>query len=114
MISESLAADIRQQLARLLGSHGFIRSERMSRFLRFVVEETLAQDNPALKEWVIAQRVFDRGENYSPSNDPVVRVEARRLRSKLDEYYAAQGVADPIRIVLPKGSYVPVFEQRGV
>jgi hypothetical protein len=78
--------------------------------LKFVVEQTLAGDGPNLKESVIGVEVFGRPADYDPRIDPIVRVEARRLRSRLDKYYNSGNSSDPVRILLPKGSYVPSFE----
>jgi adenylate cyclase len=102
-------ADIRQQLDGILNSPGFAGSVRLKRFLRYVVEQQLAGEGAKLKEYAIGVEVFDRKEPYDPRLDSIVRVEAGRLRSKLDEYYATEGAADPVRISLPRGSYVPVF-----
>jgi adenylate cyclase len=105
-------AEVRQQLERILASSGFAGSARIKRFLRFVVEQQLAGEGGNLKEYSIGVEVFDRKEPYDPRLDSIVRVEAGRLRSKIDEYYASEGAADEIRIGLPRGSYVPVFERR--
>ena len=105
--------DVRQQLDRILQSSGFSSSARLKRFLTYVVEQQLAGEGAGLKEYAIGVEVFDRKEPYDPRLDSIVRVEAGRLRSKIDEYYATQGAADEIRISLPRGSYVPVFERRG-
>jgi adenylate cyclase len=101
---------IRGQLERILTSASFRRAGRMSRFLRFVVEETLQGRGPLLKEYLIGVEVFDQTCSYDPWTDPVVRSEARRLRSKLSEYYQEEGQNDPVRIYLPKGQYAAVFE----
>ncbi len=101
---------IQNQLRKIMASAGFIRSERMGRFLKFIVEETLGGHGDRLKEYSIGIEVFDRGESFDPRTDPVVRGEARRLRLKLKEYYEVEGATDPIRFNLPKGSYVPCFE----
>jgi TolB-like protein/Tfp pilus assembly protein PilF len=98
---------VRRQLARILASPGFVNAERMNRFLRLVVERTLAGRANELKEYAIGVEVFDRRPDYDPRVDPVVRVEARRLRAKLEAYYE-QAPAE-FRIELPKGSYVPIF-----
>lgn len=81
----------------------------MSRLLRFLVERTLDGRADEIKEYVLGVEVFDRGGGYDPRLDSIVRVEVRRLRSKLDEYYLADGAADPVRIRIPRGSYVPEF-----
>ncbi len=102
---------LRAQLERILASDGFAGAERIRRFLRFVVETKIRGEEAQLKEYVIGREVFDRGESYDPRTDPIVRVEARRLRSKLEEYYAGPGRADPLRITIPKGNYAPVVEE---
>ncbi|HWG58820.1 MAG TPA: tetratricopeptide repeat protein, partial [Candidatus Acidoferrales bacterium] len=79
-------------------------------FLEFVVEESLAGRQHRLKEYVIGIEVFGRVDSFDPRVDSIVRVEARRLRGKLQEYYAAEGINDRIRIKLRKGSYVPLVE----
>jgi TolB-like protein len=79
----------------------------MSRFLRFAVEESLAGRAGGLKEYSIGIEVFDRRVSYDPRVDPIVRVEARRLRAKLQTYYEQEGRREPVRIDFPKGSYVP-------
>jgi tetratricopeptide (TPR) repeat protein len=106
------ASEIRSQLDLILRSGVFIQSHRIRRFLQFVVEESLAGRPERLKEYVIGVEVFDRRDAFDPRVDSIVRVEARRLRYKLEEYYRAEGRTDPVRIVLRKGSYVPFFEYR--
>jgi tetratricopeptide (TPR) repeat protein len=106
------AADIRAQLDLILRSRAFIQSHRIRRFLQFVVEESLLGQPHRLKEYLIGLEVFDRREAFDPRVDSIVRVEARRLRYKLEEYYRTEGREDGIRIVLRKGSYVPIFEYR--
>lgn len=105
-------ADIRIELERILRSRVFIHSRRIRRFLQFVVEECLQQKHHRLKEYLIGLEVFNRQEAFDPRVDSIVRVEARRLRSKLDEYYMTEGQESEIRIQLRKGSYVPTFEHR--
>jgi len=100
--------DVRRQLNRVLSSPVFTSSERLRRFLEFVVERTLAGDGERLKEYVIGIEVFDRDARYDPRLDSIVRVEAARLRTKLTEYYAGDGRADAIVLTLPKGGYAPV------
>jgi tetratricopeptide (TPR) repeat protein len=106
------AAEIRTQLDLILRSRAFIQSHRIRRFLQFVVEESLLGQPHRLKEYLIGLEVFDRREAFDPRVDSIVRVEARRLRYKLDEYYRIEGREDSVRIVLRKGSYVPIFEYR--
>jgi tetratricopeptide (TPR) repeat protein len=105
-------AEIRGQLDLILRSRAFIQSHRIRRFLQFVVEESLLGQPHRLKEYLIGLEVFDRREAFDPRVDSIVRVEARRLRYKLDEYYRIEGREDSVRIVLRKGSYVPIFEYR--
>lgn len=90
----------------------FANADRMSRFLRYVVERTLAGEADRLKEYAIGVDVFDRTDEYDPRVDSIVRVEAARLRSKVEEYYSRDGIHDPVVIRLRRGSYVPVFEVR--
>jgi eukaryotic-like serine/threonine-protein kinase len=103
------AETIRTQLERILASPGFIRSDRMVRFLRFTVEQTIQGQANSLKESVLGMEVFDRTASFDPRTDTIVRVEARRLRSKLKEYYEGDGRGDPVRIDFPKGGYIPTF-----
>src|SRR5436305_8450196 len=105
-------ADIRIQLTRILKSALFADAQRMLRFLQFTVEETLGGNASHLKENVIGIHVFDRPPTYDPRIDPIVRVEARRLRLKLREYYERDGKADDVIFELPKGRYSPLFRTR--
>jgi serine/threonine-protein kinase len=104
---------VRAELEKILGSQNFANSGRQSRFLRFVVEQALDGLGPQLKEYLIGVEVYDRGEGYDPRVDTIVRVEASRLRSRLADYYKSEGQTDPIRVELPRGSYVPTFEATG-
>jgi adenylate cyclase len=103
---------IRTQLERILASALFVRSERLCRFLRFTVELTLSGETDRIKEYTLGRDVFDRDKNYDPRADSIVRVEARRLRRKLGEYYQEVGSTDPVSIEFPSGSYVPLFLPR--
>ena len=100
---------VRRQLERVLASPGFLRNERMSRFLRFLAERHLDGHGNQLKESVIAVEVFGRKPDHDPSQDSIVRTEAGRLRGRLAEYYVGEGKDDPVVIDLPKGAYTPVF-----
>jgi TolB-like protein len=104
--------EVRSELETILGSRSFASSTRLSRFLRFVVERTLAGDGERLKEYVLGVEVFDRDENYDPRIDSIVRVEAGRVRTKLEEYYGGEGVGAALRIRIQKGGYAPLFERR--
>lgn len=104
---------IRTQLNRILDSPTFAKSPRLSRFLLFIVEQTLLGYSAQIKEYQLGLEVFDRGEGFDPRLDPIVRVAARRLRSYLERYYEVEGQHDPVRIALHKGTYVPVFRLTG-
>jgi len=100
-------ADIREHLQSILASPGFAKADRLRRFLQFTVDAHLKGESAQIKEYVLGREVFDRDGNYDPRLDPIVRVEARRLRQRLAEYYAGPGRADKLRIDYPKGSYAP-------
>ena len=101
---------VRAQLDSILASAVFSRSPQLRRFLSFIVEQSLAGQGSRLKESVLAHELYGKSTDFDAGNDPVVRVDARRLRDKLREFY--EGRSDPVVISLPKGSYVPVFEAR--
>jgi serine/threonine-protein kinase len=103
---------LKEQLARVRASTGFNRAGRSERLLTYLVEQTIAGRAHYLKEYSIAVDVLERGPDFDPRGDPIVRVEASRLRNKLEVYYATEGREDPLVISLPKGGYVPVFESR--
>jgi signal transduction histidine kinase/TolB-like protein len=103
---------IRDELARILESSMLVQSDRLGRFLRFTVETTLAGEAEILKESLIGIEVYDRKPSYNPSEDAIVRSEARRLRRKLKEYYESVGRDDSIFIYYRPGSYIPVFRLR--
>src|ERR1051326_3644670 len=103
------AEAVRRQLDRILQSSGFARNERLSRFLRFVVEGRLEGRDQELKESLLAVRIFGHPPDYDSKRDAVVRTEAGRLRARLSEYYVGEGKDDAVVIELPKGGYVPVF-----
>jgi adenylate cyclase len=104
--------DVRAELDRILAAKGFSSAGRLSKLLRYVVEKTLAGDTDQLKEYCVGVEVFDRDDKYDPRLDSIVRVEAGRLRSRLDDYYNGDGGASPIRISLPRGGYTAHFERR--
>jgi TolB-like protein/tetratricopeptide (TPR) repeat protein len=103
---------IRHQLFRILESSMFVQSERLGHFLRYTVETTLESKAETLKEYVIGTRVYGRKPSYHPTEDSIVRSEARRLRRKLQEFYATIGKDDLVFIHYRPGSYVPVFKMR--
>ena len=102
----------RQQLERVLASVTFRQVDRLKRFLEFTVSEALAGRGDQLKEYVIGVQVFDKDSTFDPRADPIVRVQARRLRARLARYYREEGGADAVLIDLPKGGYAPVFKNR--
>lgn len=103
---------IQAELEKVLSSKVFSGSERLSQFLRFVVEQSISGQADALKEWLLGVRVFGRSDSFDPRIDAIVRVEAGRLRAKLTQYYDTEGQNDPILIEVHKGSYAPVFHQQ--
>ena len=106
------AVEVRAQLGKVLDSVNFIKSVRLSRFLRFTVERTLEEQAGSLKEFTLGKEVFDRRADYDPRTDSIVRVEAQRLRRKLNEYYTHSGRHDAVLIAFQPGSYVPAFSWR--
>jgi adenylate cyclase len=101
--------EVRAQLHRINSSPHFDASARNRRFLHFVVEETLAGGASRIKAYSIALAVFDRRDDFDPLTDPIVRIEASRLRRAIEHYYLTAGKDDRVRINMPKGTYVPVF-----
>jgi len=111
-LSDIPADAVRRELRAVLASSGFVRAERLRLFLTFVVETALAGQTRSLKEYVIGLEVFGKDESFDPRLDPIVRVEASRLRAKLTRYYDTEGRADPVIIEFSRGSYAPVFRGR--
>jgi TolB-like protein len=101
------ATEVAAALERILASHHFEQATRASAFLRFVVEQTLAGHGARLKGYAVAIEVFGRPVDFDAQADPLVRVEAGRLRRRLAAYYATEGRNDPIRLSLPRGQYAP-------
>lgn len=101
--------DARLALARVMASSGFSGSVRLQRFLTFIVNETLSGRGSRLKALTIAEAVYDKNVVSSPGSDALVRSEATRLRRVLANYYAGPGAGDPVKIVVPRGAYVPQF-----
>ena len=110
MVSDPLSpAAIKTQMELILDSRDFQASPRLKKFFRFLVEEALAGRASHLKGYTIATTVFGRPDNFDAQADPIVRVEAAKLRSRLEHYYYACGAEDHIYISLPKGGYIPEF-----
>ncbi|MGR9060108.1 hypothetical protein ACU8NH_30205 (plasmid) [Rhizobium leguminosarum] len=107
---EPTADEICLQVERILMSEEFHTPKRGRNFLEFVVNETLAGRSGFLKAFTIANMVFGREASFDPQNDPVVRIEAGRIRKALERYYLVAGQADEVIITVPKGGYVPHFE----
>ncbi len=103
---------IRDELHRVLANPEFLATEKRRKFLAFVVEETLAGHADRLKGYTIATEVFDRNSDFDSAHDPIVRIQAGKLRRELERYYLVAGGSDPIRIDMPKGRYVPFFVQQ--
>jgi adenylate cyclase len=101
--------EIRRQLQVVLNSPDFDASPRNRKFFAHVVEQTLTGRQDLIKAYTIATSVFGRSEDFDPQIDPIVRIEAVRLRRSLERYYLLSGKTDPIKIVIPKGTYAPVF-----
>ncbi len=103
---------VRQQLSRILTSKTFAQVERLKRFISFIVGETVGGRGGDLKEYVLGVQVFGKEPSFDPRTDPIVRVQARRLRTRLARYYRDEGNGDELFIDLPKGGYAPVFRLR--
>lgn len=108
------APAVRETLERLLASETFGRSERARKLLRYLVEREQAGEADKLKGFSIAMDVFGKDGDFDPSTDAVVRVQAGRLRELLQHYFANEGVAEPIRIAIPRGGYVPSYELNAI
>ena len=101
--------EVRRELQKMLASNDFDSSSRNRRFLTFVVDETLASRGDRIKAYNIALSAFDRASDFDPLTDPIVRIEASRLRRSIEHYYLTGGREDRVRIAIPKGSYVATF-----
>jgi TolB-like protein/Flp pilus assembly protein TadD len=106
------AKAIRLQLDRILASKTFSQVDRLKRFVSFIVQEAASGRGGELKEYVIGVQVFGKDPSFDPRTDPIVRVQARRLRARLVRYYREEGPGDEVIIDLPKGGYSPVFRRR--
>src|ERR1035438_9095080 len=104
--------EVNEALRRILASDPFLRSERLTHFLTYIVEKSLQGQSGDLKEYCVGIAVCGRKDSYDTRTDPVVRVEARRLRSAIDLYYVNDGKEDAVQITLPKGGYAPSFSFR--
>jgi TolB-like protein len=102
------------EVERLLASRDFDASDRNRRFLKFVVSAALEGHADQVKAYIIGTEVFGRGSGFDPQTDPIVRIEARRLRRSLEHYYLTSGRSDRVVISIPRGSYVPLFSVAGL
>jgi len=103
---EPTSAEVHEQLDRILGNPGFARAPSLSALLRHLVEHALSGRVDGLKEFTIAVDVFGRAGTFDPRTDTIVRVQARRLRARLDAYYADAGLGDPVVFDVPRGRYL--------
>ncbi|MDR3723392.1 MAG: hypothetical protein P4K83_02755 [Terracidiphilus sp.] len=111
--SKELEQDLRWQLVeRITNSTSFLRAHRLSEFLRYVVSSTILGDSQTLNEQIIGEAVFKRPAGYDSREDNIVRAHASRLRQRLENYFANEGLSENLHIKIPRGSYVPVFEQQ--
>jgi len=108
------APAVRETLERLLASETFGRSERARKLIRYLVEREQAGEADRLKGFSIAVDVFGKDGDFDPSTDAVVRVQAGRLRELLQQYFANEGIAEPVRIAIPRGGYVPAYELNAI
>jgi len=112
MPGELTSAEVREALAHVLGSETFRGAAQLSAFLSFIVNATLEGRARELKGYTIATEALGREETFDPQMDPIVRVEAMRLRKALASYYGSEGAGDAIVITVPRGGYVPSFHHR--
>ncbi len=109
-MNENQKSEVMRYLDRILNSDSFQKAERLRRFLQYLTEHSLIKDTRSLKQMSIAMDVFERDADFDPAIDAIVRVEAGRLRSKLREYYDAEGALDEVQLSLPKRGYTVRFE----
>ena len=110
-LTSSLDEDPRWQLVqRIVASPGFSNSSRLSTFLLHVTKQTLIGEGGSLNERTIGEAVFERSPGYDPRDDNIVRSHASRLRLRLHDYFREEGASETLRVSIPRGSYVPVFE----
>jgi len=105
------AESIRQQLNRILTSSEFKATDVQKSFLAFVVETTLSGRSHEIKGFTVATQVFGRGDDFNQATDPIVSIQANKLRRAIERYYLVAGQNDLIRIDIPKGTYVPLFRK---
>ncbi|HEV8366862.1 MAG TPA: hypothetical protein VGQ39_02830 [Pyrinomonadaceae bacterium] len=108
-VKDSFVDERLQALERLLQSETFSNADSMRHFLEFIVGKSVAGCVDEIKEYTIATEVLGRSHDFDPKSDNIVRVQAHRLRKKLDEYYSQEGAHDPVRILIPSGHYYPEY-----
>ena len=112
VVAQKIApSKINEQVLRIVKTPEFKKSKVLSNFLKYIVKETLDGKEQTLKEYVIATEVLKKSSDFNPQLDAVVRIHARRLRKFLEDYYSGDGAADTLKISIPKGRYIPLFEQ---
>lgn len=104
--------EIQAAIERIVASDAFRSSPQLVAFLRYVTTQVLAGNAVHLKAYTVAVEGFGRSDTFDPQSDPIVRVEAARLRRTLEHYYLEQGIEDRVLIELPRGKYVPIFSYR--
>ena len=110
VLSGNLAEDVSAELKRILGSRDFPATARNRKFLAYVVRKELEGAPQEITSRHVAKSVFGRRSSFDPNKDPIVRIEAGRLRRDLEVYYLKSGQSSPLRITIPKGGYRPVFQ----
>ncbi|MCB1388116.1 MAG: tetratricopeptide repeat protein [Rhodobacteraceae bacterium] len=114
-VSDAVSAEEKLgALGRVMSDQGLEPDSNLARLLTYVVTEELEGRAPSIKAFSIAQDVFGRGASFDPSRDSIVRVEMKRLRETLQHYYSTRGFEDPVRIEIPKGTYVPEFQRQAI
>jgi TolB-like protein len=111
-VRDPLADEVYAVLDRIIASDGFRQSPQLAAFLRVIVEATLRGESDRIKGYTIATEALRRGDNFDPQTDPIVRVEAARLRRAINRYYAGPGAMDSVVIELPRRGYIPTFRRR--
>ncbi|MGO9642282.1 MAG: hypothetical protein ACLP1Y_13385 [Candidatus Acidiferrales bacterium] len=106
--------EIRKQLSKIIHSKAFRHCSGLQRLLQYLVARAIEDPFGEIKEYTIGVETFDRGPDYDPQIDTIVRVQIHRLRQKLNEYYESEGMNDPFFVEIPKGHYIPAFESRSV
>jgi hypothetical protein len=101
----------REELKRLLQSKHFAKARKKSRFLEFICEQAFLGNAEKLNEYLVGIEIYERGADFNPQDDPIVRVQAHEIRRALKKYYEEEGKDSSLRIDLPAGHYVPVFSK---